>query len=64
MLELTHQTQIKEAKAKQIDNWSIEPWMGMVRVSFGIYNTISDIDIFIHAIKDIIVKQNESKSAQ
>ena len=62
MLELTHKSQIKEAKAKQIDNWSIEPWMGMVRVSFGLYNTISDIDNFIHALKDIIIKQNEYSS--
>ena len=54
--------QIKEARNKQIDNWSIEPWMGMVRVSFGLYNTISDIDNFIHALKDIIIKQNEYSS--
>jgi hypothetical protein len=33
--------------------------MGMVRVSFGIYNTESDVDHFIHALKDIIIKQDE-----
>jgi len=33
--------------------------MGMVRVSFGIYNTESDVDHFIHALKDIISKQDE-----
>ena len=34
----------------------------MVRVSFGIYNTPSDVDHFIHALKDIILKQKEYAS--
>jgi hypothetical protein len=59
MLELTHRIQIYEARAKDISNWHTEPWMGMVRVSFGIYNTESDVDHFIHALKDIIFKQDE-----
>lgn len=59
MLELTHRIQIYKARAKNITNWHTEPWMGMVRVSFGIYNTESDVDHFIHALKDIISKQDE-----
>tara|TARA_Y100000588_G_C14226990_1_gene913617 strand:- start:145 stop:1644 length:1500 start_codon:yes stop_codon:yes gene_type:complete len=56
MLELTHRIQIYEARAKNISSWHTEPWMGMVRVSFGIYNTQLDVDHFIHALKDIISK--------
>ena len=48
--------------AKNITNWHTEPWMGMVRVSFGIYNTPLDVDHFIHALKDIISKQDEYAS--
>jgi selenocysteine lyase/cysteine desulfurase len=59
MLELTHRIQIYEARAKDISSWHTEPWMGMVRVSFGIYNTKSDVDHFIYALKDIISKQDE-----
>jgi len=59
MLELTHKIQIYKARAKELSNWHTEPWMGMVRVSFGIYNTESDVDHFIHALKDIIIKQDE-----
>jgi len=62
MLELTHKIQIYEAKAKNIKNFNTEPWMGMVRVSFGIYNTISDVDHFIHALKDIILKKENYSS--
>ena len=55
MLELTHSEQIQKAKK---DNhqiaWHTEPWMGMVRVSFGIYNTHDEVDLFIKAITDII----------
>jgi len=59
MLELTHRLQIYEARAKDISSWHTEPWMGMVRVSFGIYNTKSDVDHFIYALKDIISKHDE-----
>jgi len=62
MLELTHKIQIYEAKAKNIKNFNTEPWMGMVRVSFGIYNTMSDVDHFIHALKDIILKKENYSS--
>jgi len=55
MLELTHSEQIQKAKK---DNhqiaWHTEPWMGMVRVSFGIYNIHDEVDLFIKAITDII----------
>ena len=55
MLELTHSEQIEKARK---DNhqiaWHTEPWMGMVRVSFGIYNIHDEVDLFIKAITDII----------
>ena len=55
MLEITHKTQIDLAKEKNINNWNFtEPWMGMVRVSFGLYNSIEDVEKFIFAIKDKI----------
>ena len=59
MLELTHHIQINEARAKQITDWHTEPWMGMVRVSFGLYNTKDDVDHFIYALKEIITKKDE-----
>ena len=59
MLELTHHIQINEARAKQITDWHTEPWMGMVRVSFGLYNTKDDVDHFIYALKQIISNQDE-----
>ena len=63
MLEITHHPQIIEAKNRLKDSpWHIEPWMGMVRVSFGIYNTIDDINYFINALKDIINKREYYKS--
>ena len=31
----------------------------MVRVSFGLYNTEEDVDLFIYALKDIILKKDE-----
>ena len=58
MLELTHRLQIYEARSKNISNWHTEPWMGMVRVSFGLYNTKEDVNRFIYAIKDIISRQD------
>ena len=55
MLELTHSDQIADAKEKahQI-SWHTEPWMGMVRVSFGMYNNQDEVNYFIHALNDII----------
>ena len=58
MLELTHRLQIYEARSKNISNWHTEPWMGMVRVSFGLYNTKEDVNQFIYAIKDIISRHD------
>ena len=59
MLELTHRIQINNARANNMSSWHNEPWMGMVRVSFGLYNTQEDVDLFIHALKDIILKKGE-----
>tara|TARA_S200000501_G_scaffold378919_1_gene444989 strand:+ start:6515 stop:8005 length:1491 start_codon:yes stop_codon:yes gene_type:complete len=57
MLQQTHSDQIK--KIKHIDNpWHIEPWMGMVRVSLGLYNTREDLDYFSTALNDIVQKKN------
>ena len=61
MLELTHHIQIIEARAKNITDWHSEPWMGMVRVSFGLYNTHDDVDQFIYALNNIVAKQDMYK---
>jgi hypothetical protein len=61
MLELTHHIQINEARAKNITDWHSEPWMGMVRVSFGLYNTHDDVDQFIYALNNIVAKQDMYK---
>ena len=58
MLELTHHIQINEARAKNITDWHTEPWMGMVRVSFGIYNSKKDVNHFINALNDIVTNQD------
>ena len=63
MLELTHQIQIYESRAKNITDWHTEPWMGMVRVSFGLYNSKKDVDHFINALNDIVTNQ-DSYNAQ
>ena len=63
MLEITHQSQIVEAKDRlKGSSWHIEPWMGMVRASFGIYNTIGDINYFIEALTQIVNKKEYYKS--
>ena len=59
MLELTHASQIKIVREQNITSWHTEPWMGMVRVSFGLYNTKDDVDHFIYALKQIISNQDE-----
>jgi len=57
MLQQTHSNQIKNIK--NIDNpWHIEPWMGMVRVSLGLYNTHEDLDFFATALNDIVQKKH------
>ena len=48
-----------ETRRIYLDSTASTLMMGMVRVSFGIYNTILDVDHFIHALKDIISKQDE-----
>lgn len=61
MLEQTHANQIKGIK--NLDNpWHIEPWMGMVRVSLGLYNTREDLDYFANALNDIVNKKEWFKN--
>lgn len=46
---------------KQVNNYINNPNVkrpGMVRISFGIYNTISEIDTFINVLKGIILKES------
>ena len=55
MLHMTHENQISDLECQ--DNrlaWTVEPWMGMVRASFGIYNNKNDIDHLIESLKKII----------
>lgn len=59
MLELTHNKEIKRVKEEKITDWHSEPWMGMVRVSFGLYNTEKDIERFITALDDIVNNKSE-----
>ena len=63
MLELTHHQQIVDAK-KKLDQspWHIEPWMGMVRASFGFYNSMDDIDYFIESLTHIVKNKDYYKS--
>jgi len=45
----------------QVNNYINNPNVkrpGMVRISFGIYNTISEIDTFINVLKGIIIKES------
>ncbi len=58
MMELSHAEQIKTVD-RETDRFNIEPWMGMVRVSFGLYNTFEDVDYFINALAEIV--QNREK---
>ena len=59
MLELTHAAEIERVKDEDIKDWHAEPWMGMVRVSFGIYNTEADVKAFIDALNDIITNREK-----
>ena len=57
MLQQTHSKEIEGIK--DMDNpWHIEPWMGMVRVSLGLYNTREDLDFFATALNDIVKKKD------
>ena len=62
-IQVHNKSSTKEAKEKahQIA-WHTEPWMGMVRVSFGMYNTYEEVDLFIAALNDII--DNREKYAK
>ena len=63
MLKMTHREQIIEAKQRLNQSpWHIEPWMGMVRASFGIYNTEQDIDYFIESLSHIVNNKDYYKS--
>ena len=60
MLHLTHEEEINQLEC--IDNhltWTVEPWMGMVRASIGIYNTKEDIDYLIEGLDEIIANKKE-----
>ena len=55
MLNATHKKELDNCEF--IDNnlsWKMEPWMGMVRISFGIYNNKKDVNILISSIEKII----------
>jgi len=55
MLHMTHKSELDQLDC--LDDhltWKVEPWMGMVRASMGLYNTKEDIDILISALSNII----------
>ena len=60
MLHMTHKDEL--SKLDCLDNhltWKVEPWMGMVRASFGLYNTEEDVDKLIYALNEIV--KNKAK---
>jgi len=60
MLEKTHSKELNECEFK--DNhlsWKLESWMGMVRVSFGLYNDYEDVDNLMKALYNIINNKNK-----
>ena len=63
MLHISHEEEITNLDC--LDNnlaWNIEPWMGMIRASFGLYTKESDIDALINALNDIT--KNKEKFIQ
>ncbi|MBI64881.1 MAG: aminotransferase [Candidatus Marinimicrobia bacterium] len=53
---------LHDSHAKEIDSlecqdnnllWTVEPWMGMIRASFGLYTKKEDIDFLISALQEI-----------
>ena len=55
MLSATHKKELDDCEFKDNNlSWKMEPWMGMVRISFGIYNNKRDVDILISSIDQII----------
>ena len=60
MLQKTHEKELSECEFK--DNhlsWKLESWMGMVRVSFGIYNDCSDVDALVIALSNIVENKEQ-----
>ena len=60
MLQKTHEKELNECEFK--DNhlsWKLESWMGMVRVSFGIYNDYNDVDALVIALSNIVKNKEE-----
>ncbi len=59
MLHMTHSEELEQLDC--IDDhlsWKVEPWMGMVRASFGLYNTIDDIDCLLKSLEQIIDRKS------
>ena len=55
MLHSTHEEEISNLDC--LDNhllWNVEPWMGMVRASYGIYTTKDDINFLVSSLNKII----------
>jgi cysteine desulfurase/selenocysteine lyase len=59
MLHATHEKEIDQLDCLDNHlNWKVEPWMGMVRASIGLYTTKEDIDTLISALSNIIKNKN------
>ena len=59
MLSATHQKELDNCEFKDNNlSWKMDPWMGMVRVSFGLYNNKKDVDMLISSIDQIIKNKN------
>ncbi len=55
MLHTTHKEEISQLDCLDNHlNWKVEPWMGMVRASIGLYTTKADIDKLIDALSQIV----------
>jgi cysteine desulfurase/selenocysteine lyase len=62
MLHKTHKKELDQCESKNDQiSWKIEPWMGMVRASFGLYNNRKDVNILITAIDNIIANKIKYK---
>ena len=63
MLSATHKEQLENCESINSNlSWKMEPWMGMVRISYGIYNNIRDVDILVSSINKLITDKNYYKS--
>ena len=55
MLSATHKQELDNCESINSNlSWKMEPWMGMVRISFGIYNKKKDVDFLVSSIEKII----------